>query len=69
MLLAVSLITFTCSRPQAVTQCPHFATIRRSLMATIEELRKVYGLDRSFFERYGTWAASAVRGDLANRFV
>ena len=31
---------------------------------TIDRLREVYGLDKPMLSRYGTWAASAVRGDL-----
>ena len=31
---------------------------------TIARLESAYGLDRSFVERYGSWLAGAVRGDL-----
>lgn len=31
---------------------------------TIDNLRRVYGLDRSVFERYVTWLGSTLRGDM-----
>ncbi len=33
---------------------------------TLDELRRVYGLDRPVFERYVLWLGHAVRGDLGN---
>ena len=34
--------------------------------ATIDELRRVYGLDRPLFVRYFTWLGDALTGDLGN---
>ncbi len=33
---------------------------------TVEALRRVYGLDRPLYERYGRWVADAARGDLGH---
>jgi peptide/nickel transport system permease protein len=33
---------------------------------TIEGLRRLYGLDRPLYERYGRWVAHAARGDLGH---
>jgi ABC-type dipeptide/oligopeptide/nickel transport system permease component len=33
---------------------------------TLDNLRRVYGLDRPMIERYAIWLGSAVRGDLGN---
>lgn len=35
---------------------------------TIEELRRVYGLDQSVYVRYATWLGGAVRADLGESF-
>lgn len=35
---------------------------------TIEDLQRVYGFDRPFVERYGSWLVGAVRGDLGESF-
>ena len=35
---------------------------------TIENLRRVYGLDRPFVERYGNWLGNAMTGDLGESF-
>ena len=33
---------------------------------TVDNLRRVYGLDRPVVERYAVWLGSAIRGDLGN---
>jgi len=35
----------------------------------IEEIRKLYGLDRSFLEQYFTWISNAVQGDLSKSLL
>jgi peptide/nickel transport system permease protein len=35
----------------------------------IEEIRKLYGLDRSFLEQYFTWVSNAVQGDLSKSLL
>src|SRR5688572_9035525 len=68
MLLAVSLITFTLLSTAGGDAMSALRENPQISEKTIEELRKVYGLDRPFVERYGAWAASAVRGDLGESF-
>src|SRR5215475_13879742 len=41
----------------------------RSSEETIENIRRIYGLDRPLMERYRNWLAQAARGDLGNSLV
>lgn len=68
MLLAVSLITFTLLATAGGDAMSALRDNPQISETTIEELRRVYGLDRPFLERYGVWATGAVRGDLGESF-
>lgn len=37
--------------------------------ARIEEIRRIYGLDRPFLVQYGTWLANAFQGDLSQSLL
>ena len=41
----------------------------RSSEETIENIRRIYGLDRPLMERYRNWLAEAARGDLGDSLV
>src|SRR5215475_15862116 len=41
----------------------------RSSEEAIENIRRIYGLDRPLMERYQNWLAEAARGDLGNSLV
>ena len=66
VMLAVSAITFTLTNT-AVD--PARAIAGDSATAEdVEAIRKAYGFDRSVIERYATWLAGAVRGDLGTSY-
>jgi peptide/nickel transport system permease protein len=69
MLLVVSAITFTLL---SAAGGDAFTSLRENPQVseqTIEQLRRVYGLDRPFIVRYGTWLGGAVTGDLGESFL
>ena len=69
MLLVVSAITFTLL---SAAGGDAFTSLRENPQVsekTIEELRRVYGLDRPFVVRYGSWLGCAVTGDLGESFL
>ena len=68
MVFIVSAITFTLlssAGGDAVTGLRDNPQISEK---TIEDLQRVYGLDRPLGERYGSWLWNAVRGDLGESF-
>lgn len=64
MLLAVSAITFFLLSTAGGDALSDLQDNPQISEKTIEDLRKVYGLDRPLIERYGSWLANAVRGNL-----
>jgi peptide/nickel transport system permease protein len=64
MLLAVSAITFVLLSTAGGDALSALQDNPQISARTIEELRKVYGLDRPLVERYGSWLANAVTGNL-----
>lgn len=69
MLLVVSAITFSLL---SAAGGDAFSGLRENPQIsekTIEELRKVYGLDRPFAVRYASWLGGAVTGDLGESFL
>lgn len=69
MLLAVSIIAFSLLATAGGDALSALRDNPQISETTIEELRRVYGLDRSLVERYAAWAAGAVRGDLGESFT
>lgn len=66
MILIVSMVTFallTLAGGDALTSLRDNPQISE---AAIEELRRVYGLDRPWSVRYFTWLSSALSGDLGD---
>jgi peptide/nickel transport system permease protein len=69
MLLVVSAITFTLL---SAAGGDAFTSLRENPQIsekTIEELRRVYGLDRPFVVRYASWLGGALAGDLGESFL
>jgi peptide/nickel transport system permease protein len=69
MLLVVSAITFTLL---SAAGGDAFTSMRENPQVseqTIEELRRVYGLDRPFAVRYASWLGGAATGDLGESFL
>lgn len=64
MLLVVSAITFVLLSTAGGDALSALADNPQISERTIEELRKVYGLDRPLFERYGSWLVGAATGNL-----
>src|SRR5687768_13970473 len=64
MIVIVSAITFTLLSSAGGDALSSLRDNPQISEKTIENLRRVYGLDRPFLERYGTWFGDAVRGDL-----
>lgn len=64
MLLVVSAITFVLLAGAGGDALSALADNPQISERTIEDLRKVYGLDRPVVERYGSWLASAATGNL-----
>jgi len=69
MILAVSIITFTLLSAAGGDAFTNLRNNPQVSERTIEELRRVYGLDRPFLVRYGSWLGSAVTGDLGQSFT
>lgn len=64
MIVIVSAITFTLLSSAGGDALSSLRDNPQISEKTIENLRRVYGLDRPFLERYGTWLGDAVRGEL-----
>ncbi len=64
MLLVVSAITFALLSTAGGDALSTLADNPQISEKTIDDLRKVYGLDRPMIERYGSWLAGAATGDL-----
>lgn len=64
MLLVISAITFALLSAAGGDALSALADNPQISERTIENLRKVYGLDRPLVERYGAWLVSAATGDL-----
>lgn len=64
MLLIVSAITFVLLSAAGGDALSALQDNPQISERTIENLRKVYGLDRPLIERYGSWLAGAATGDL-----
>lgn len=64
MLLVVSAITFVLLSAAGGDALSALQDNPQISERTIENLRKVYGLDRPLVERYGSWLAGAVTGNL-----
>lgn len=64
MLIVVSALTFALL---SAAGGDAFSSLRDNPQVseqTIEQLRQLYGLDKPWPERYGTWLADAIQGDL-----
>lgn len=68
MLVIVSAITFTLLASAGGDALTGLRENPQVSARTIEELQKVYGLDRPFAERYGVWLWGALKGDLGESF-
>jgi peptide/nickel transport system permease protein len=64
MLFAVSAITFVLLSTAGGDALSALQDNPQISERTIEELRKVYGLDRPLIERYGSWLVGAATGNL-----
>lgn len=64
MLLVVSAITFALLATAGGDALSALADNPQISEKTIEDLRKVYGLDRPLVERYGSWLVDAATGNL-----
>ncbi|MEO7659565.1 MAG: ABC transporter permease [Pyrinomonadaceae bacterium] len=69
MVLVVSVITFTLLSSAGGDALSSLRDNPQISEKTVEDLKKVYGLDRPFFERYGSWLGGAVSGDLGESFT
>jgi peptide/nickel transport system permease protein len=68
MILAVSIITFTLLSAAGGDAFTNLRNNPQVSEKTIEDLRRVYGLDRPFLVRYGSWLGSAVTGEFGESF-
>ncbi len=68
MILAVSVITFTLLSAAGGDALSGLRDNPQISEQTIENLRRVYGLDRPFLVRYGSWLGGAVRGEFGESF-
>lgn len=68
MILIVSAITFTLLSSAGGDALSSLRDNPQISEKTIEDLKKVYGLDRPFIERYGSWLYGALRADLGESF-
>ncbi|MFN2500816.1 MAG: ABC transporter permease [Pyrinomonadaceae bacterium] len=68
MLLIVSSITFTLLSSAGGDALTNLRDNPQISEQTIRGLQKVYGLDRPFLERYGSWLGRSVQGDLGESF-
>ncbi len=69
MLLAVSIITFALLSAAGGDALSSLRDNPQISERTINDLRRVYGLDRPFPVRYGSWLSSAALGDLGESFA
>lgn len=69
MILAVSFITFTLLSAAGGDALSSLRENPQISEQTIENLRRVYGLDRPFIVRYGSWLGSAAKGELGESFA
>lgn len=69
MVLIVSAITFTLLSSAGGDALSSLRDNPQISEKTVEDLKKVYGLDRPFIERYGLWLIGAVSGDLGESFT
>lgn len=68
MILIVSAISFTLLASAGGDALSSLRENPQISEQTIDALKKVYGLDRSFAERYGSWLRGAATGDLGESF-
>jgi len=68
MLLVVSALTFALLSSAGGDSLSALRDNPQISEQTMEGLRKVYGLDRPFIERYGVWLFNAMGGDLGESF-
>lgn len=64
MIVIVSAITFTLLSSAGGDALTSLRENPQVSEKTLEDLRRVYGLDRPFAERYGTWLIDALQGEL-----
>lgn len=69
MILGVSIITFALLSAAGGDAFSGLRDNPQVSEQTINKLREVYGLDRPFLVRYGSWLGSAVQGDLGESFA
>jgi peptide/nickel transport system permease protein len=69
MILVVSAITFSLLSSAGGDALSGLRDNPQISETTIENLKKVYGLDRPFAERYGSWLFNAIKGDLGESFA
>lgn len=69
MLIVVSALTFTLLSSAGGDALSGLRDNPQISEKTIEDLKRVYGLDRPFGERYASWFANALQGDLGESFV
>lgn len=69
MILGVSIITFALLSAAGGDALSGLRENPQISEQTIDKLRQVYGLDRPFLVRYGSWLGSAARGDLGESFA
>ncbi|MEW6207088.1 MAG: ABC transporter permease [Acidobacteriota bacterium] len=67
-LVAVTLLTFALLAASGGDALTAFSDDRQASEATIEQMKRVYGLDQPFVARYWRWLSSAARGDLGESF-
>ena len=68
MLLVVSAITFALLASAGGDAVSSLRDNPQISEKTIEDLQRIYGLDRPIAERYGSWVIGALRGDLGESF-
>lgn len=68
MVLIVSAITFSLLSSAGGDALSNLRDNPQISEKTIEDLKKVYGLDRPILERYASWLFGALRGDLGESF-
>ncbi|HVF47974.1 MAG TPA: ABC transporter permease [Pyrinomonadaceae bacterium] len=68
MILIVSAITFALLSSAGGDALTSLRDNPQISEATVQELQKIYGLDRPLPERYAIWLAGALRGDLGESF-
>lgn len=69
MIIGVSIITFALLSAAGGDALSGLRENPQISEQTIDKLRQVYGLDRPFIVRYGSWLGSAAHGDLGESFM